>query len=88
MAAVEDGRFDLMLLSYNFMNKDEAEKVLKACKAANIGTTAMKTAPGAVDLPPFDPENPTGRLAQVHRRPGGGREIAGRGDQRDPGVAR
>ena len=27
LAAVEDGRFDLMLLSYNFMNKDEAEKV-------------------------------------------------------------
>jgi predicted aldo/keto reductase-like oxidoreductase len=59
-AAAEDGRFDLMLLSYNFMNKEEAEKVLATCKKHNVGTTAMKTAPGALEIPPFDPENPTG----------------------------
>lgn len=68
LAAVEDGRFDLMLLSYNFMNKDEAERVLAACKKANIGTTAMKTAPGAVELPPWDPENPTGDLLKYIER--------------------
>jgi aryl-alcohol dehydrogenase-like predicted oxidoreductase len=43
-AAAEDGRFDLMLLIYNFMNKEAGEKVLAACKAKNVGTTAMKTA--------------------------------------------
>jgi len=68
LAAVEDGRFDLMLVAYNFMNKDKAEKVLAACKKANIGTTAMKTAPGAVDLPPFDPDNPTGPLLKYIER--------------------
>ena len=68
LAAVEDGRFDLMLLSYNFMNKDEAERVLTACRTANIGTTAMKTAPCAVELPEWDPENPTGPLLKYIER--------------------
>ena len=58
LAAVEDGRFDMMLFIYNFMNKDVAEKVLAACKKKNIGTTAMKTAPGALK---FDPNNLTDR---------------------------
>lgn len=57
--AAEDGRFDLMLLSYNFLNKDEAEKVLKVCKKNNIGTTAMKTCPGIISIDPVDPENLT-----------------------------
>ena len=56
-AAAEDGRFDLMLLSYNFMNRDEAEKVLAACRKHDVGTTAMKTAPGSVEIEPFDPDN-------------------------------
>jgi len=57
--AAEDGRFDLMLLSYNFMNKDDAEKVLKVCNKNNIGTTAMKTCPGVITVDPVDPENLT-----------------------------
>jgi predicted aldo/keto reductase-like oxidoreductase len=68
-AAVEDGRFDLCLMSYNFMNTEEAERVLALCKRHNVGTTAMKTAPGAVDIQPFDPENPTGEyLAYIERK--------------------
>ena len=31
-AAAEDGRFDLMLLVYSFMNKEAGEKILAACK--------------------------------------------------------
>ena len=58
-AAAEDGRFDLMLLVYNFMNKEEGEKVLAACKKNNVGTTAMKTQPGMLVVDPFDPENPS-----------------------------
>ncbi len=58
-AAAEDGRFDLMLLIYNFMNQEAGEKVLAACKAKNIGTTAMKTSPGVLKVEPFDPDNPT-----------------------------
>ncbi len=59
IAAIEDGRFDLMLLVYNFMNSEEGERVLAACKEKNIGTTAMKTSPGLLHLDPLDPDNPT-----------------------------
>lgn len=58
-AAAEDGRFDLMLLSYNFLNKEEAERVLACCKARDVGTTAMKTCPGVVHVDPVDPDNLT-----------------------------
>ena len=58
-AAADDGRFDLMLLVYNFLRKEEGEKVLAVCKQKNIGTTAMKTKPGRIKVPEFDPENPT-----------------------------
>ena len=60
VTAVDDGRFDLMLLLYNFLNKEEGEKVLAACKEKNIGTTAMKTTPGKIkEIPTFDPESPS-----------------------------
>ena len=60
LAAVEDGRFDIMLLTYNFLNSEEGEKVLNACKGKNVGTTAMKTAPGKIkEIPDFDPVNPS-----------------------------
>jgi predicted aldo/keto reductase-like oxidoreductase len=57
LAAVEDGRFDVMLMVYNFMNKEAGKKILAACKEKNIGTTAMKTTPGVLELDEFDPEN-------------------------------
>ena len=53
VAAAEDGRFDLMLLVYNFLNKDEGKKVLAACKKNNVGTTAMKVQAGRLNIPPF-----------------------------------
>jgi len=59
MSAIEDGRFDLLLMTYNFLNEVEAERVLAACKAKNIGTTAMKTSPGVIEIETFDPDNPT-----------------------------
>ncbi|MDJ0763442.1 MAG: aldo/keto reductase [Myxococcota bacterium] len=60
LAAVEDGRFDVMLLVYNFMKSGEGERVLKACKEKNIGTQAMKTYTGKIEVERFDPENPSG----------------------------
>jgi len=60
LSAVDDGRFDILLMTYNFLNSAEAEKVLDACKAKNIATTAMKTTPGKIkEIPDFDPENPS-----------------------------
>jgi predicted aldo/keto reductase-like oxidoreductase len=58
LAAIADGRFDVMLLSYGFVNKDEGERVLAACKEKNVGTTIMKSATGIIEMPVFDPENP------------------------------
>ncbi len=56
--AAEDGRHDLMLFTYNFLNEKEADRVLVACKGANIGTTAMKTVPGYLHVEPWDEANP------------------------------
>lgn len=48
MAAAEDGRFDVMLFVYNFLQRDAGEKVLKACAAKNVGVTLMKMDPGLI----------------------------------------
>ncbi len=45
LSAVNDGRFDLMLLVYNFLFSEQGERVLRACKDKNIATTIMKTNP-------------------------------------------
>jgi aryl-alcohol dehydrogenase-like predicted oxidoreductase len=45
LAAAEDGRFDVALLVYNFLQKDEGERILKVYKEKNIGATLMKTNP-------------------------------------------
>ena len=44
-AAIEDGRFDVMLLVYNYLQKDMGERVLRKCREKNVGTTLMKTDP-------------------------------------------
>jgi predicted aldo/keto reductase-like oxidoreductase len=58
-ATAEDGRFDMMLLVYNFMNQEQGDRILAACKANNIGTTIMKSAPGVLHYDSFDPDNMT-----------------------------
>jgi predicted aldo/keto reductase-like oxidoreductase len=45
MAAVEDGRFDVLLIVYNFLQKEEGEKVIEAAANKNIATTIMKSDP-------------------------------------------
>jgi predicted aldo/keto reductase-like oxidoreductase len=45
LAAVDDGRYDVLLLVYNFLQKDQGEKIMAACKAKNIATTIMKSNP-------------------------------------------
>jgi predicted aldo/keto reductase-like oxidoreductase len=79
--AAEDGRFDIFLMSYNFMIKDEAEKVLAGCKKNNVATTAMKTAPGTREIPPWDPENPTGEAAEMIA------QMEGQGMPREQAIA-
>jgi predicted aldo/keto reductase-like oxidoreductase len=44
-AAALDGRFDVFLLAYNFIQEDGGAQVLKICKEKNIGTTLMKVNP-------------------------------------------
>lgn len=67
-AAASDGRFDLMLMTINFMNEQAARRVLEVCKAKQVGTCAMKTTPGAITIEPFDPKNPTGEYAKAMER--------------------
>jgi predicted aldo/keto reductase-like oxidoreductase len=45
LAAAEDGRFDVVLFTYNFIQKEMGDEILKACKRKNMGTTLMKTNP-------------------------------------------
>ncbi|MCJ7680617.1 MAG: aldo/keto reductase [Candidatus Aminicenantes bacterium] len=43
--AAADGRFDVMILVYNFLQREQGEKVLEACRFHNVGATLMKTNP-------------------------------------------
>ncbi len=63
LAAAEDGRFDMMLFVYNYMNREGGEQVLAACKANNVGATIMKSAPGVLHYDKFDPDN----MSEVER---------------------
>ncbi len=45
LAAAEDGRFDVVLFVYNYLNAGTAGKVLDACRAKDMGTTLMKMDP-------------------------------------------
>ena len=45
MSAIEDGRFDVILLAYNFVNADIAEKILDECDKRGIATMIMKSNP-------------------------------------------
>jgi len=54
-AAVEDGRYDLVLFVYNYVQQEMGQEILKVCAKKNIGTTLMKTDPfGGVALGIFD----------------------------------
>jgi len=48
MAAIEDGRFDVLLFPYNFLNPDLGERIINACKEKDIGTMIMKSNPVVV----------------------------------------
>jgi predicted aldo/keto reductase-like oxidoreductase len=45
MAAIEDGRFDVLLLPYNYLYPELGERILKACNKNDIGTMIMKSNP-------------------------------------------
>jgi predicted aldo/keto reductase-like oxidoreductase len=47
-AAAEDGRFDVALFVYNFLQKDQGERIVRACQAKDMGVTLMKTNPVGV----------------------------------------
>jgi len=81
-AAAEDGRFDMMLLVYNFLNHEEGDRILAACKANNVGTTAMKTSPGSLQYEPVDPENLSAEQEQYIQR------FTGRGSSREEAMER
>ena len=62
--AAESGHYDVMLLSYSFLNAEEGERVLKVCKEKNVGTTIMKSATGLMEMPVLDFENPSEQIQE------------------------
>ncbi len=44
-AAAEDGRFDVVLFVFNFLQREMGERILKICHEKSIGTTLMKINP-------------------------------------------
>lgn len=68
-AAAEDGRFDVALFVYNFLQKEQGERVIDMCRAKNMGVTLMKT----------DPVNVNARVVETNeQRRRSGREISER----------
>lgn len=45
MTAINDGRFDIIMLPYNFIDAEMGARVLKACNNNDIGTLIMKSNP-------------------------------------------
>jgi predicted aldo/keto reductase-like oxidoreductase len=45
LAAIDDGRFDLVLFVHNFLQKEAGERILEAAAAKNVATTIMKSNP-------------------------------------------
>ena len=45
LAAIDDGRFDLVLFVHNFLQREAGEKILEAAAAKNVATTIMKSNP-------------------------------------------
>jgi len=74
MAAATDGRFDVMLFTYSFLNHEAGDRVLAACKENGVGTTAMKVKAGDLKPSPLDPDNLTeSQQASVERTVSRGR---------------
>ena len=48
MAAIEDGRYDVLFFPYNFLDPEMGERVIQACKSNDIGTMIMKSNPVSV----------------------------------------
>jgi len=69
-AAAEDGRFDMMLFVYNFMNSEQGDQILAACRANEVGTTIMKSAPGVLHFDAFNPDNMTDEQKNFAERHG------------------
>ena len=80
--AAESGHYDVMLLSYGFLNAEEGERVLKVCKEKNIGTTIMKSATGLIEMPVYDPENPSEKILEWFEY------LEGQGNTREQAVER
>ena len=79
--AANDGRFDLMLMVYNFLNREVGEKIIAACKANDVGVTLMKTSPARLKHEPYDPENPSAAHARLLQR------LLGRGMSQEDALA-
>lgn len=70
--AAEDGRFDVLLLVYNFLKQDAGQKIMDTAKKNNVATTIMKS-------------DPVGRYYEMQARV---EEMKKDGKEPDPRTAR
>lgn len=83
MAGADDGRFDVVLVTFNHVTAPEwGEKVLKALSDNGVGTTAMKTSAGSLKPQPIDPENLTESQNRIVER------SVSRGQSREQAIER
>ena len=80
MAAAEDGRFDIVLFVYNFLQREAGERILKACAAKDMGVTLMKTDPGLIVQ--SERESPRRRRRALQERREGVPEAVAKLEQR------
>ncbi len=67
MAAVKDGRFDVIYIAYNFLKQEQSEEILNACHEKNIGTVVIKIDPVNrfySEKRKYDKEKEQGKLTQ------------------------
>jgi predicted aldo/keto reductase-like oxidoreductase len=67
-AAAADGRFDVALFVYNFLQKEQGEGIIEDCRGSNMGVTLMKTDPVGIGAIMSERLEGGGRMSEERER--------------------
>jgi predicted aldo/keto reductase-like oxidoreductase len=67
-AAAADGRFDVALFVYNFLQKEQGERIIEACRIKDMGVTLMKTDPVGISSILGEGLEAGGQVSEARRR--------------------
>jgi aryl-alcohol dehydrogenase-like predicted oxidoreductase len=67
-AAAADGRFDVALFVYNFLQKEQGERIIEACRIKDMGVTLMKTDPVGISSILGEGLEAGGQASEARRR--------------------